>query len=244
MFNHFPEGATPIEDASGLIPNWVHHLNDLNRVEAENILKAQRRYFKRPIQNPKIWFRIIQLRAIHKAMFGDVWNWAGAYRKSVTSIGIAPSLIPFKLAEFCHEVNSWLEFPVELTFLEMSARIHHKLVFIHPFENGNGRFSRFIADRFLFSLRCAFPFWPSSLSEEGMTRKGYISTLRAADQGDYEPLIEMMKKLGARDPSIDEIDKNSFCKKQMIGEKRIALLKALLRYQQISIHSLPGGDPE
>ena len=41
MFLEFPEGATPIDDCSGLIPVWVHHLNDLNRVEAENILNAQ-----------------------------------------------------------------------------------------------------------------------------------------------------------------------------------------------------------
>ncbi|HSX13710.1 MAG TPA: hypothetical protein VLE96_04730 [Chlamydiales bacterium] len=33
----FPEGAIPIGDCSGLIPVWVHNLNDLNRVEAENI---------------------------------------------------------------------------------------------------------------------------------------------------------------------------------------------------------------
>jgi len=43
----FPEGATPITDCSGLIPDWVHHLKDLNRVEAENILKAQGRYTRR-----------------------------------------------------------------------------------------------------------------------------------------------------------------------------------------------------
>lgn len=41
----FPEGATPISDCSGLIPIWVHHLNDLNRVEAENILNAQKKIF-------------------------------------------------------------------------------------------------------------------------------------------------------------------------------------------------------
>jgi fido (protein-threonine AMPylation protein) len=94
----FPQGATLITDCSGLIPPWVHTLSDLNRVEAENILKAQRRYLKGSFSNihPK------ELRAIHRAMFGDVWEWAGAYRKSDTTIGIKPSLIPMKMAEFCH----------------------------------------------------------------------------------------------------------------------------------------------
>jgi hypothetical protein len=35
----FPEGAIPIGDCSGLIPLWIHHLIDLNRVEVENILR-------------------------------------------------------------------------------------------------------------------------------------------------------------------------------------------------------------
>lgn len=150
----FPEGATQIADCSGLIPVWVHHVNDLNRVEAENIMKAQRKYLRGPADDPKKWFQVEVLRTIHRAMFGDVWEWAGSYRKSITSIGIKPSFIPAQLAELCLEVFSWLQDPVELTFVEMAARIHHRLVFIHPFENGNGRFSRLVADqRLMFSLQ-------------------------------------------------------------------------------------------
>lgn len=54
----FPEGATPIGDCSGLIPNWVHNLNDLNRVEAENIAHAQRKYLRTPVTDPKKWFKV------------------------------------------------------------------------------------------------------------------------------------------------------------------------------------------
>ena len=77
----FPEGATPIDDCSGLIPSWVHHLQDLNRIEAENILKAQRKYLGRSVTDPQKWFHITELKSIHRAMFGDVWEWAGTYRK-------------------------------------------------------------------------------------------------------------------------------------------------------------------
>jgi len=89
----FPEGATPISDCSGLIPTWVHDLNDLNRVEAENIINAQWKFLRGPIDDPKNWFQVKELKIIHRAMFGDVWEWAGAYRKSITSIGIKPNLI-------------------------------------------------------------------------------------------------------------------------------------------------------
>lgn len=225
----FPEGATPIGDCSGLIPLWVHHLNDLNRVEAENIMNAQRKYLRGKVADPKNWFQVKELKAIHQAMFGNVWEWAGVYRKSITSIGINPSLIPTQLAELCLEVSSWSQYPVELTFVEMAARVHHGLVFIHPFENGNGRFSRLIADRFLLAFRCQYPVWPSHLNQEGVVRKDYIKTLKSADKGDYAPLVDFMKKLGASDPTLSELIRNSFFRRYISGEKGLAMVKALLR---------------
>ena len=225
----FPEGATPVGDCSGLIPVWVHHLNDLNRVEAENIMNAQRKYLRRAVGDPQNWFQVKELKAIHQAMFEDVWEWAGVYRKSITSIGINPSLIPTQLAELCLEVSSWSQYPVELTFVEMAARVHHRLVFIHPFENGNGRFSRLIADRFLLAFRCQHPVWPSHLNQEGIVRKDYIKTLKNADKGDYAPLVDFMKKLGASDPTLGELIRNSFYRTHISGEKGLAMVKALLR---------------
>ena len=225
----FPEGATPIDDCSGLIPVWVHHLHDLNRVEAENILNAQRKYLQGRVGDPQTWFQVKELKVIHQAMFGNVWEWAGVYRKSITSIGINPSLIPTQLAELCLEVSSWSEYPVELTFVEMAARVHHRLVFIHPFENGNGRFSRLIADRFLLAFRCQHPLWPSQLNQEGVVRKDYIKTLKSADKSDYTPLVDFMKKLGATDPSLSELIKSSFYRTHISGEKGLAIVKALLR---------------
>jgi hypothetical protein len=52
MKRHFdvPQDATLLADCSGLIPVWVRTSHDLNRVEAENILKAQRKYLKRSHQ--------------------------------------------------------------------------------------------------------------------------------------------------------------------------------------------------
>ncbi len=135
MERHFevPQGATPIADCSDLIPGWVHTSHDLNRVEAENILKAQKKHLKS--SHPKNWFHPEKLKAIHQDMFKDVWNWAGMYRKSTTSIGIKPGLIPTRLAGLCFEVNLWWENLPQLTLIEMAARIHHQLVSIHPFEN-------------------------------------------------------------------------------------------------------------
>jgi Fic-DOC domain mobile mystery protein B len=231
MSKHFdvPEGATPIADCSGLIPLWVHHSYDLNRVEAENILNAQRKYLQGKMDDPKNWFQVKKLREIHKVMFENVWEWAGTYRKSITSIGIHPNSIPSQLADLCIEVASWSQYPIELTFVERAARVHHRLVFIHPFENGNGRFSRLIADRFLLAFRCPYPKWPIYLNEEGIVRKDYIKTLRSADDGDYTPLVSFMKKLGACDPSLSDLITNNFYRPYIHEKMGSSIAKALLK---------------
>lgn len=229
-----PEGATPITDYSGLKPKWVHTMKDLNRVEAENIMEAQQKWLRHPVSTPENWFTTKELRKIHQAMFGSVWEWAGNYRESHTSIGIQPGHIPFQLPHFCNEVQSWSQHAVELTFLEMAARVHHRLVSIHPFENGNGRFSRLVSDRVLLSWRCPYPIWPSQLGENCVERKKYIQSLKHADEGNYTPLIDLMKSLGAQDPSIGELLSNKFFLKSLNRDRLLAVMRALLRN---------GGDP-
>lgn len=230
-----PQGATPITDCSGLIPLWVHTLSDLNRVEAENILKAQRKYHKGSFSN----FHPDELKAIHRSMFGDVWEWAGSYRKSITTIGIKPSLIPMRLAEFCSEANTWIETPPQLTFIEMAARIHHQLVSIHPFENGNGRFSRLVADSFLLAWKCSHPRWPE-LNSESVTRRDYINTLKSADKGDYMPLIELLKRLGASDPKLTELVRNNVYRPLMI-RGGASIVKAMIEGGACPNHETSNG---
>jgi hypothetical protein len=110
----------------------------------------------------------------------------------------------------------------------MAARIHHRLVYIHPFENGNGRFVRLIADRFLLAWRCPHPLWPN-LNQEGAVRKDYIQTLKHADRGDYAPLVDYMKKLGACDPKLSELLRDNFYRICMKGKRGSAIIHALVR---------------
>jgi Fic family protein len=81
----------------------------------------------------------------------------------------------------------------DLMILEKAARIHHRLVSIHPFENGNGRFSRLISDRYLKACGSAYPIWPA-LEHEGDVRSYYIQCLKSADRGDFEPLMKLMNR--------------------------------------------------
>lgn len=184
----YPEGATPLDDVSSLKPKWVKNQKDLNEVEVENISQAADKYLLRSIQDPRKWFNIPFLQKIHYDMFCDVWDWAGKFRKTETCPGIKPFQIPFSLGQLCDDVQFWLGGGGNFTPLEQAVKIHHRLVFIHPFANGNGRFSRLVSDRFLKFFKCAIPQWPIDLDKNGLYRKKYITALREADKGNYEPL--------------------------------------------------------
>lgn len=229
MFLEFPEGATPLHDESDLLIPWVRTMSDLNRVEAENILRAQESYLRVTSSTGWQWFHYGGFQEIHRAMFGKVWAWAGRQRKEQTSIGVKTWLIGTKIAQLCEEVLSWGNSPVELSFVEKSARIHHRLVFIHPFENGNGRFSRLIADRCLLIWGCSYPKWPSSISCNGSIRKKYISGLQEADRGNYDSLVLLMKELGAADPGLETLFQTQKSRNFLKGAVGIAKLKSLLK---------------
>jgi len=79
-------------------------------------------------------------------------------------------------------------FPAE----ELAVRLHHRLVAIHPFPNGNGRHARMMADLFLLQEGVRPLSWGrgrGSRVQTGEVRAAYIAALRAADQGDILPLL-------------------------------------------------------
>ena len=74
---------------------------------------------------------------------------------------------------------------------ERAARYHHRLVAIHPFVNGNGRVTRELADLYLLSAGAPAFTWGISLG--GAARPLYLSAVRGADRGDYEPLLAFVR---------------------------------------------------
>lgn len=189
-----PAGATPIHDMSGLKPSWVVSLPQLNEVEGENILAAIRKYLFRSGRRLELWFSPTVLRKIHREMLCDVWEWAGQYRKASTNIGSSPYLIPMEVMELCRDVCFWSEDAAGMSHIEQAARVHHRLVAIHPFENGNGRFARLVGDMVLHSYGEAYPHWPSNLGADGAARREYIDALQAADAGEYVALVDFIER--------------------------------------------------
>ena len=73
---------------------------------------------------------------------------------------------------------------------ESAVRLHYRMVVIHPFVNGNGRHARLLADILLFNHDLQQMDWgATSLDSTGTTRERYINALRAADGGDFGPLL-------------------------------------------------------
>jgi Fic family protein len=71
--------------------------------------------------------------------------------------------------------------------------LHHRLVFIHPFPNGNGRFSRLFADIFLINNNeDRFTWGQTNLLQDGAMRQEYLKALKLADNYDYSLLIKFV----------------------------------------------------
>lgn len=194
-FGKDPEGATPLtdDDFEGLRPTWISNRDDLNLAEAQNIADATGKYRKKNLKPHEILDDLF-VRTLHKAMYSDVWAWAGTYRLRDTSIGIAPERISVEVLNLMEDAQYWLD-SAESTALDQAVcEIHHKLVRIHPFRNGNGRMTRLFADLLLIS-KGQHPFsWGSGdLDATTSTRKLYIKSLRAADGGDLSELYDFVR---------------------------------------------------
>jgi Fic-DOC domain mobile mystery protein B len=73
---------------------------------------------------------------------------------------------------------------------EIAVRFHHRLVWIHPYPNGNGRHGRLTADLLVLSLgRPRFTWGREHMVDPRDTRQQYVAALRAADNHDPAPLI-------------------------------------------------------
>lgn len=76
---------------------------------------------------------------------------------------------------------------------EIAARLHHRLVQIQPFPNGNGGVARTFADLLLHSRgEERFSWGEGELATSGDTRDRYVAALRDADARDYGPLLRFL----------------------------------------------------
>lgn len=189
MFDE-PDGATPLDpdETQGLKFPHVTMRGELDELEQANIEQGLAWISRR--RGGSI-FDDAFVRTLHKRLFGDVWAWAGVYRKTEKNIGIDPLDISVQLRTLLDNARYWAQNDV-FPPLEAAARFHHRMVQIHPFPNGNGRHARIATDILLESIYKYPPIaWASGfdLQADNERRNAYIAALRKADGGDIDPLL-------------------------------------------------------
>jgi len=186
----YPEGATPLDpdEAEGLLLTHITTKDQLNRWEQDNIVEAIAWLDRtKPINILNEQF----IKELHKRMFCNVWKWAGRFRKTDKNIGGPWHQVPMALRNLCDDARVWVERKEESPE-EIAVRLHHGLVSIHPFLNGNGRHARLMADILLENVmnHPRLSWGSRNLAKASDVRRRYIAALQAADAGDYNPLLD------------------------------------------------------
>ncbi len=187
-----PDDATPLEpdEREGLLQTWITYRRDLNEAEQTNIAAGTAwawRVRRRGLLSEEF------LRQLHKRLFGEVWAWAGEFRGTERNIGIEPVRIPVEIRTAFDDARYWIEhetFPPD----EIAVRLHHRLVAVHPFPNGNGRTTRLTGDLAAARLGQEPLAWGrQTLTDVSEARARYVAALRAADNHDIGPLLEFAR---------------------------------------------------
>lgn len=128
-------------------------------------------------------------------MFGDVWDWAGKIRSTELNFGVKAYLVNTELKKLSDDLLYWQK-NASFDPIEIAARLHHRAVAIHPFLNGNGRWSRILANIYLKQNKLEPTKWNEDLlAKDNMHRDDYIQALKKADKNNYAPLIQLQGNL-------------------------------------------------
>ncbi|GIG02197.1 Fic family protein [Catellatospora citrea] len=123
------------------------------------------------------------VRDLHRQLYGDIWTWAGRYRKHEVTIGVAPEQVAVELRSSLQAILHRWEHTDDWTTRQLGMAVHAETVRIHPFTDGNGRTTRLLADLVFLA------------SQDGETLETYDWNL------DKPTYIELLRRYdGNRDP--------------------------------------------
>jgi len=130
------------------------------------------------------------IRTLHQLVMKKTdEEFAGKYRNSNVFIGGADHIPPDALlvpAEMKKLINWFVREIKHLHSIELASLLHHKLVYIHPFFDGNGRTSRLSMNIVL--MKSGYPLVLILKND----RKKYYQALEKADKGNYIALVKFI----------------------------------------------------
>ncbi len=187
-------GETPIDDVSELKIKGIHLRRELSEYEAKNVLKATVKYLSRKPSKRLAPFDFRWVKKLHTEMFGDVWGWAGRLRTTELTIGIDPAQVETALYEMVENLRAQ-QLTEMYTLLDQAVWLHHRAVVIHPFPNGNGRWSRLLSNIWLKQHGSQIVAWPEeAVGETSPIRGEYLDAIRRADQFDLGLLTDLHRR--------------------------------------------------
>ena len=129
------------------------------------------------------------IQRIHEIVTKSLLNDAGKYRTGNVRI-TGSSITPPRYTRIIPLMDDYIDTIKKLKIhpLKKAAFIHYRLVWIHPFYDGNGRVARLVTN--LFLMQQGYP--PIVLKQE--QRKTYYTVLHQADNGNLSPLAEFIAK--------------------------------------------------
>lgn len=142
------------------------------------------------IVNTDYVLRSIDILTLHGLVLRSIEDdFAGRLRNGGVRISGANFVPPNanKVSDLLDELMTFINTnPLGLNDIELATVFHHKLVWIHPFFDGNGRTVRLAMN--LLLMRCGFP--PAIILKND--RKKYYEALNQANGGNYQKLTLLM----------------------------------------------------
>jgi Fic family protein len=166
------------------------HFETLNHHEAIEILEG--------MVQKKGLLAASQIFDIHRVVLKNIeLEFGGRYRNAGVRIMGASFTPPnsLKVDELMNELLEWVNEKNHIPILIKAMMFHHRMVWIHPFFDGNGRTVRLMFN--LLLMRAGYP--PAIILQQD--RKKYYDALNKANQGNYEKLLLLI--LQAVERSLD-----------------------------------------
>ncbi len=189
----YSAGQSPLseEEKEGLKIRSISTHEELDEFEQHNIDLAREWLLIHKIGRERLLSEMF-IKDLHRHMFGEVWTWAGSFRKSNKNIGNTDwSQVPIEIRKLLDDCHYWIKnqtFPDQ----EIAIRFSHRLVSVHPFPNGNGRHCRLMADLIMKHVFGGqhFSWGAANIKSDTKVRSQYLNALHKADKGDLADLIK------------------------------------------------------
>ena len=144
-------------------------------------------------------FIATDIREMHKRWFGEIYEWAGEYRRVNVSKGEFPfaaaARVPDLMVEFERNVLARYtpcNFKDRSAIARALAEAHVELVLIHPFREGNGRVARILS--ILMALQAGLPLLNfSTIAEE--KKQEYFAAVQAGLDKNYAPMERLFYEI-------------------------------------------------